>query len=264
MPAAKASSQVSAFTLDGTNLLASLTDLTFTGQVLSEMGHGINTQETKACPQKLDSRCSFTINVAGSNCPKDGLSLTAMSVDAENVLATNQSFTMSISVASQRTDGNADWNTYRTATERTVTYTFDWQVASAAASIGQITSMLGSTASTLSDLVMAVSVGFGGTTYTQNCLIKSADHTMTRGGIQTYKTVLESRELASAPASGTDVIAVALIGDALLTVAADTDAGTYDGVILIESVELTVSNGSLAKITGSGFFQGAVTYAATV
>ena len=75
MPAAKASSQVSAFTLDGTNLLASLTDLTFTGQVLSEMGHGINTQETKACPQKLDSRCSFTINVAGSNCPKDGLSL---------------------------------------------------------------------------------------------------------------------------------------------------------------------------------------------
>jgi hypothetical protein len=259
----KPSSAMSAFTLDGNDHLADLRNVEWGADVQTEMGHGIDSQETKACPVKVDSSLDFEMFLAGTGCPHGGTSLTALTVDAENLLAATSSFSVGIRIGNVPADGVADLKKSRAATTRTVTYTFDVKIAVAATTVGVMASILGATESTLSDLVMSVSLVFAGTTYTQECVVKSCKHKAIRDGIQTYTIVLESRAKATAPASGTGVIAVALIGDALLTVVSDSEAGQYGGTLLLESLSFGVQNGQLGSINGSGFFQGGVTHAAS-
>lgn len=261
MSARKTALQFSAFTLDGTDLLAALVSANFTIDSTTPNGAGI--ADTYEKPVWAGGKGTFTakLNHTASAAPTSNLSITAFGIGGTSYLADLRTGSIKVSNPSAEGKGIADKFAYPNAVGgRTIEITGTLLVPSATVLNALMTK---ASSATIADHSMAFTMTIGSDTFTFDAMLASCAHSGERGGLQELNVTLRGTATPSSP-TGSGIYGVAITGDALLSLVLDTEAGQYgtSGSPLscfVSGLDISFNDGAINEATFTLEVQGTPT-----
>ena len=223
MGARKTSLSVSAFTLDGTNLLANLTSASFSIDGKTVDGAGLADAFQDLLWTGGKGTGTFSINHWTSGAPSTNLSVTAWSIGGSSLLGDLQSGSLNIANPIKDVSGYSDvWEYPQAMRGRAWTLQGSLFVPEATTRHMLIEKAMSATPA---DHYLASIITVGADTFEATMVLNNATHSVASGEPQNLSVNMGSK--GTPISSGTGIYAVIGSGDALLSLVLDTEAGQY-------------------------------------
>jgi len=253
---------VATLELDGTSYLGRGTNFSADHAADSERVQGFG--DTYTIAQILGRSHRFTFDLmedASGSRKADPFSVSALSMDGNNVLALVENFSLDVAVPVDDNGGMSDFHAVaQVVGARAVTGTATMKILQSALS-SQF--LVDANSATPADNGWAFSLnpGFGGGPLTLNVVQQGVGKVVNRDTFHRLNVAFEGADAPSAvPSTG---LIGTIFGDCLFTVNIDTGAGVYSCVAVAERYNLVVARRQVQRQTLTVMTQGAPGYAAT-
>ncbi|NBW13064.1 MAG: hypothetical protein EBR82_34095 [Caulobacteraceae bacterium] len=250
---------VTAMTIGGTALLNYFTTARFKGGVDSEdaSGAALRYGEEVATKKRLEIDLTYKMNSSGY---KTGLDISVFTIGGTNYLTSLDTGLINITTATSPGDGAADLWEFLNATGTSVEITVDRKLTLTPAMMALVT------AAGTSGLSVQVAITLGGFTFSAPMLLTMADHGIEKNSVQMEQATFKQKGQATITGTGDTILASALVGTSIVTVAGtyndSTTDGTYTCDAMIKSASVSFGNRKVSEITASLQSQGAPTFVA--
>lgn len=255
MSARKTGLHMSAYSLDGADLKANLQVFDFDIDATIVDARGIADEHALDTLTKRRTIHNFTIlqESATSGKRATSLEIAVFTAGLTNLADDLQNWTITVS------NGTADGSACRTIDEfpnavggRQMTMEGDLLIPSNATAIAMVTAAL---SDTLSDRIMTVEFEIAGVTWEAEMILNKCTPGAERNGLQTYRCMWSLHGTPTSP-SDSSIYGVALLGDGLLTVIANTSVDTWTATGVITSLTVKGGNGQIVENQGTIALQG--------
>lgn len=253
---------VATLELDGVSYLGRGTNFSVDHGADSERVQGFG--DTYSIAQILGRSHRFTFDlmedVSGSR-KADPFSVSALTMDGNNMLALVESLNLDVSVPVDDNGGMSDFHAVgQVVGARTVSGTATMKILQSALSSQFLIDAQSSTPAD-NNWTFSLNPGFGGGPVTLPVVQQGIGKAVPRDGFQTLNVAFEGGGAPSAvPASG---LIATVFGDALVTLNIDTGAGVYAVTAVVERYNLAIARRQVQRQTLTVMTQGAPGYAAT-
>lgn len=251
----KTNLDVSLFTLGGTDFLELVEGMRFNTEMLLDLCRSVAERYGAKKPTKKTFTFSgdFLQHVA-DECAS-GLTLSVFTVGGTDYLGEIESFNFNTTTETKTSDGPSNlfrWiqavgTDYSMSANKFITSNADWMELAIA---NNATSVQVTVAFTVAGIQVSCPM-----------TISAASHSIQGGDMQMEEVTFEKNGTPTV-ASGDALLVEILTGDAYLSWAADSDAGSYSGNAIITSSKLTIENGALVKSSYEFTNQGAPSFVA--
>lgn len=250
---------MSAYSLDGTSHLGLLQLFDFESDGREEDGRGLATAYEFNQLVSVGTSHRFEILQDGSGQRSTALDVSVFNLGGSSLLASLAGG--SIRVRNDTDEGAAvnDLFDYPNAVGSGLEVNTRRLIPAADLSIAIMSDAL---STTIADRHKTVNFTIGSVQFGCAMLMNNVKHSVKRGSVQEYSARFSARGTPSNP-TGSTIYGVAFTGDGLLTLSADTKAGTYNCTGLITELEITFDRGQIVKNSGTILIQGQPTYAAS-
>ena len=264
MGARKTGLDISAFSLDGSDLLATLTSVSIAINGVEVNGSGIADQFVTAIWAGGKGTITAKLNHQTSGAASTNLNVTAWSVGGTSYVGDLRSGSIKITNPSTEVKGISDkWSYPQAVGGRSMEISGQLMVPAATVLNALMTK---ASSATVSDHTLAFTSTIGGDTFAVDTILLNATHSAERGEVQQLDVQLKSSGTPSGTGSG--IYTVAITGDALLSIVLDTEAGQYGTggaalVALVTSMDITFSDGAVVEVSLTLEVQGQPTVTAS-
>lgn len=253
--------QLGVYTLDGNNHLGQITSAGFEISIQTQDGSSGASSDESATETKRSTSHNFTLKVDnGSGAPMTSAQIATLSIGGGTRIGIAKSYTMSVSNKAEDGSGIGNLDTCPVALKRKVSGQVREMVPYNIATPDLIDR---ANSNTPADRNVIVSCNFGAATLTYPAKLNKAGLSENDSTLTMVDASFEKNGAVTTPSSGTNIFAVAFIGDALVTVvhtlANDTDEVEYSAVGVITSLVVQVEDGQIVSATGTIDIQGPMT-----
>lgn len=246
---------VSLLNIGGTSFLGLATDTDFNVGVLTELCKSISDRYDSEEPVKKEFKWTAGMIPHVAGICQSGLTATVMSYDGTNYIAEVTSFSLKITTKLNEGDGVSEvWKWFQ-AGGTSYEITVEKLITTNAALFHM--AMDNNITSIKAQLILTA----GETSVTVPVTIGAASHKIENDSLQMENVTMKNRGEPVA-ATGDALILEILTGDAYVAWSVETGAGDYNGNAIIESGEMTITNGALNKHNFGFANQGAPSYVA--
>lgn len=253
---------ISVFSLDGNNHYGQFESLDFDISIAEVDGASGAASDELAIETKRSTTVNFSLKVDnGSGAPMTSAQISTESVDGRSLIGVCKSFSLAVNNRTEDGSGHGNLDTYPVATRRKVTAQMSEVVDFATATPELV---VAANSNTSADRQMVVDWNFGGTRVTMPMLLTKATEADSEGALTKVSASFSKAGAITAPATGTNIYAVALIGDALITcvwtrIASDGTERTVTATGVITSLNVSCEDGQIVKASGTLEIQGPAT-----
>lgn len=253
--------QLTAFTLDGNNHLAHIESADFDQSITEVDGASGAASDESATEVKRGTTFNFNLKVDnGSGAPMTSAQISTETVDARSTIGVCKSFSIAVNNRTEDGSGHGNLDMYPVAVRRKVTAQLTEVVDLSGTTPDLITA---SNSNTPADRAMIIDLNFGAARVTMPTRLTKAQESDSEGALTKINASFSKSGAITTPSSGTNIYAVALIGDALITVSwqktIGSDVRTYSATGVITSLTVSVEDGQIVKASGSIELQGPLT-----
>jgi len=236
----KYAGDLTAYTLDGTSVLDTYTNVSFKVSAQVEEGKGGSTRHSLGVPVKRSFEAKTEIMRDVSGARQTSLTMTVFSFGVTVFLAKIRSATINVATANQECSARADEFMNYQVTGTKVTGSGEMQILDA-----DTTTLMETVNGTLAGLSTTISITVGGVTLVLPVVLSGVELKTERDGLILVSFDWEQRGTPTT-VSGSSLLTTAITGDALVTfVATITTIGTYTGTTLVESCTLTIPDAGI-------------------
>ena len=261
MSARKTTLHMSAYSLDGTSLIGYLKAFNVDINASLQDSRGANEAFPHMCTTKKAAMHRFEIVEPNGGACNTNLNVTVYTEDGDNMLGNLKGGTISAKNNHNSGAGIADTWKFPNALSR------DWNISTRrfipfATLLDEMMDDFVTGAISAVDVVVALTIGVNA--YSAPMTLESLAHEANTGDFQFMSGVFKNRGAPTSPTGSASLIATAFAGDALISLAADTEAGQWSGTGIIESLDVKFEDEQLIMNSGVIAIQGAPTYVTSV
>lgn len=251
----KTNLDVSLYELGGVSFLEVVENCSFDTEVMTDLCRAVNERYGAEKAVKKEFKFSADILQHVADECASGLTLSVFSFDGTSYLGEIESFDLDVSTDTQNGDGPTEvfrWpqavgTDYNVSANKFIVSNVDWMQAAIA---NNVTGVEVQIAFTVAGIAISLPM-----------TLSSAKHNIQGDSLQMEEVSFKKRGTPDT-VTGDSLLIEILTGDAYLTWAADSDAGSYGGNALITSAKLSVKNGALVKSSYEFSNQGAPSFVA--